>query len=74
MTDEEFEKEVQDLAALLRNLRLIRDKGQRKWLVREIRALLIKLTKDQKSDPFLSPLSFRGEGVYNLKYYDRIRV
>ena len=46
MTDEEFEKEVKDLTEMLRILRLIRDKGHRKWLRREIRSLVVKLTKD----------------------------
>lgn len=46
MTDEEFEKEVEDLSDMLRTLHHIRDKGRRKWLKREIRALVIKLTKD----------------------------
>lgn len=49
MTDEEFEKEVKDLSEMLRILRLIKDKGHRKWLKREIRDSVIKLTKDQKS-------------------------
>lgn len=46
MTDEEFEKEVKDLSEMLRILRLIKDKGHRKWLKREIRNSVIKLTKD----------------------------
>lgn len=46
MTDEEFEKEIEDLSEMLKNLRLIKDKGRRKWLKREIRALVIRLTKD----------------------------
>ena len=46
MTDEEFEKEVQNLVEMLNNLRLIKDKGRRRWLKAEIRAQLITLTKD----------------------------
>lgn len=41
MTDEEFKKEVQDLVEMLNSLRLIKDKGQTKWLKREIREQLI---------------------------------
>lgn len=43
MTDEEFEKEVQDLVDMLNSLHLIKDKGRTKWLKREIREQLIKI-------------------------------
>ncbi len=43
MTDEEYESEVEDLGEMLRNLRRIKDKGLRKWLLREIRAQLLKI-------------------------------
>ncbi len=46
MTDEEFKREVENLVENLNNLRLIRDKGRRKWLKREIRYQLIELTRD----------------------------
>ena len=46
MTDEEFKKEVDDLVEMLNTLRLIKDKGRTKWLKREIRYQLIKLTQD----------------------------
>ncbi len=46
MTDEDFEREVQDLVEMLNNLRRIKDKGRRQWLKAEIRAQLVKLTKD----------------------------
>lgn len=36
MSEEEFKKEVQDLVAMLNNLRLIKDKGRRRWLKAEI--------------------------------------
>lgn len=45
MTDEQFQKEAQDLIENLKNLRLIRDKGRRKWLkviVKEQLRILIK--------------------------------
>ncbi|MBD5199372.1 MAG: hypothetical protein HDS83_03155 [Bacteroidales bacterium] len=45
MTDEEFEKEVQDLVDMLNSLHLIKDKGRTKWLKREIREQLIKILK-----------------------------
>ena len=43
MTDDEFEKEVQDLVELLNSLHLIKDKGRTKWLKKEIRAQLIRI-------------------------------
>lgn len=46
MTDEEFEKEVKDLTAMLRNLRLIKDKGHKKKFKAIIRAMLISLMKE----------------------------
>lgn len=45
MTDEDYEREVTDLAEMLRNLRLIKDKGRRKWLVKIIREKIVELTK-----------------------------
>lgn len=45
MTDEEFEKEVQDLVEMLSSLHRIRDKGRTKWLKREIREQMIKILK-----------------------------
>lgn len=45
MTDEEFKREVDDLVEMLNNLRLIKDRGRRKWLVFEIRRQIQKLTK-----------------------------
>ena len=36
MTDEQYEKEVDDLAGMLLSLRLIKDKERRKWLKKEI--------------------------------------
>lgn len=44
MTDEEFKTEVQDLVKMLENLRLIKDKGRKRWLKAEIRAQLTKVT------------------------------
>lgn len=43
MTDEEFKREVEGLVRALNNLRLIRDKGQRKRFKAEIRAQLAEL-------------------------------
>lgn len=43
MTDEDFQKEVQDLVDMLNSLHRITDKGRTKWLKREIRAQLINL-------------------------------
>ena len=45
MTDEEFEKEIEDLAGMLRNLRLIKDRGKRRWLMAEIRNQLNQLMR-----------------------------
>lgn len=45
MTDDEFEKEVNDLVEMLNDLRLIKDKGLTKWLTREIRDQLNKILK-----------------------------
>ena len=39
MTDDEFKSEVQSLVEMLNNLRLIKDKGRRNWLIRELRVL-----------------------------------
>lgn len=44
--EDEFEKEVEDLTAMLRSLRLIQDKGRRKFLKQEIRLLLNTLIHD----------------------------
>ncbi|MDE6801434.1 MAG: hypothetical protein K2J07_04905 [Muribaculaceae bacterium] len=46
MTDEEFKREVESLVENLNSLRLIKDKGRRKWLKREIRDQIIALIKD----------------------------
>lgn len=46
MSDEEFKREVQGLVELLSSLRLIRDKGRRRWLKVEIRNQLRLLLKD----------------------------
>ena len=46
MSDDEFEREVKDLAEMLKALRLIKDKGQRKRMKAEIRYQLYLLTKD----------------------------
>lgn len=46
MTDEEFKREVESLVDNLNNLRLIKDKGRRKWLKREVRNQIIELIKD----------------------------
>lgn len=43
---DEFEKEVEDLTAMLRSLRRIQDKGRRKFLKQEIRLLLNTLIHD----------------------------
>lgn len=37
MTDDEFKREVADLVELLNSLRLIKDKGRKRWLKAEIR-------------------------------------
>lgn len=44
--EDEFEKKVEDLTAMLRPLRLIQDKGRRKFLKQEIRLLLNTLIRD----------------------------
>jgi hypothetical protein len=46
MTDEQFQKEVEDLLELLKNFRLIKDKGRKQWLKTELRHLLNKLMQD----------------------------
>jgi hypothetical protein len=46
MTDEEFKREVQNLVEMLNNLRLIKDKGLRRWLKIEIRNQLNQLLND----------------------------
>lgn len=46
MTDEEFEKEVEELTAMLRLLRDIRDKSRTKWLKDELRLQFLKLLKN----------------------------
>lgn len=45
MTDEEFKNELQDLVAMIENLRLITDRGRQRWLKAEIRAQLTKVMK-----------------------------
>lgn len=45
MTDEEFEREVSDLVEMLKSLRLIKDKGRKRWLKAE-RYHIVKLTRD----------------------------
>lgn len=46
MTDEQFMKEVEDLVEMLKSLLLIRDKGKKRWLKTEIRALVQRLLRD----------------------------
>lgn len=46
MTDEEFEKEVEELTAMLRLLRDIRDKNRTKWLKDELRLQFLRLLKN----------------------------
>lgn len=46
MTDEEYEEKKRDLARLLDNLRLIKDRGRQKWLILEIRALLEEILEN----------------------------
>lgn len=46
MTKEEFDREVQDLVDMLKNLRKIKDRGRRAWLKKEIRRHLNGLMND----------------------------
>ncbi|MBD5294862.1 MAG: hypothetical protein HDS25_01125 [Bacteroides sp.] len=46
MTEEEFEKELDDLVGMLRTLRLIRDSGRRRIFKAEIRIQLNRAMKD----------------------------
>lgn len=46
MSDEEFQKEVQDLVGMLNSLRRIKDKGRKRWLKAEIRNQLRVLLTD----------------------------
>ena len=46
MSDEEFQKEVEDLTAMLGSLRQIKDKGRSRWLKIEIRNQLRILLRD----------------------------
>ena len=46
MEDEVFQKETQELIAMLENLRLIRDREQRRKFKAEIRVLLTRVMKD----------------------------
>ena len=46
MTEDEFESEIEDLTAMIRNHRLIKDKGQNRFLRTEIRDLLNKILRD----------------------------
>lgn len=45
MTDEEFEREKKALVELLDSLRLIKDKGRKGWLIREIRIIINQLIR-----------------------------
>lgn len=45
MTDEEFEKELEDLMELFRDLRLIKDRGRKQWLRAVIRDLVSRLLR-----------------------------
>ena len=46
LEDSEFEKEVDDLVAMLLSFRLIQDKGRKQFLKREIRTILNLLLRD----------------------------
>ncbi|MBD5238218.1 MAG: hypothetical protein HDS64_00385 [Bacteroidales bacterium] len=46
LEDSEFEKEVDDLVAMLHSFRLIQDKGRKQYLKREIRTILNLLLRD----------------------------
>lgn len=46
LEDSEFEKEVDDLVAMLHSFRLIQDKGRKQFLKREIRTILNLLLRD----------------------------
>lgn len=46
MTDEEYEKEIEDLTEMLRDLRLIKDRGRKRWLKAEIRVLMNTILRD----------------------------
>lgn len=43
MTDEEFQKELQDLVEMLESLYRIKDRNRTKWLKDEIRIHLIEI-------------------------------
>ncbi|MBO5030164.1 MAG: hypothetical protein J6C59_11205 [Muribaculaceae bacterium] len=46
MTDEQFQKEVQDLVEMLNDLRRIKDIGRKRWLKAEIQLFLRAILKD----------------------------
>lgn len=46
MDEEEFKREIKDLVDMINNLRLIKDKGRRRWLKTIIREQLRILIKD----------------------------
>lgn len=46
MEEDQFEKEVDDLVAMLNTLRLIKDKGRKRFLKAAIRLQMRKLLKD----------------------------
>lgn len=46
MTDEEFEKEVEELKEMLLNLRNIKDRGERKKMKREIKYIFSQIIKN----------------------------
>lgn len=46
LDEDQFEKEVEDLAAMLRSFRQIQDKGRRQFLKKEIRVTLNLLLRD----------------------------
>lgn len=45
MDNEEFERKIEDLAEMLKSLRLIKDRGRKRWLKTEIKASLKELLK-----------------------------
>jgi hypothetical protein len=47
VTDEEFQRDVNDLVEMLNDFRLIKDKGRKKWLKAELRNQLnLLITKN----------------------------
>lgn len=59
MEDEVFKKELEELLGMLKNLRLRRDREQRRKFKAEIRVLLTRVMKDSTKN--LSPPSPGGE-------------